>query len=81
MTEDQNLWDQQLFTLEKQFETDRRRQYEAILGQIQTGVFILEPMIPNDPQSLEVTLVNEMGTKFFGRANSAGLQVLIDASH
>lgn len=57
----------------------RRVQYEAILGQIATGVFILEPT--GDSSSLSVTLVNETGTRFFGRSDAADHGVLSDANH
>lgn len=60
---------------------DRTSQYEQILGQIATGVFILEPRDPNDPLSLEITFVNEMGARFFGRSAGSVAEVLSDASH
>lgn len=59
----------------------RMVQYEAILGQIATGVFILEPRDRNRLLRLEVTFVNEMGARFFGRSNGSVDEVLSDASH
>lgn len=60
-------------------EPSRLPQYESILGQIATGVFILEPRVPGDSTTLEVTFVNEMGARFFGRMTSSVEQVLSDA--
>lgn len=61
--------------------TDRMVHYERILGQIATGVFILEPTDPRNLKSLEITFVNEMGARFFGRSEGSVDQVLSDASH
>ncbi|MEM7095167.1 MAG: PAS domain-containing protein [Actinomycetota bacterium] len=61
--------------------TYRLDQYEAILGQIATGVFILEERILGRPESLEVTFVNEMAARFFGRTSSSNSEVLLDAHH
>jgi len=60
---------------------DRMAHYENILGQIATGVFILEPTDPNVPFNLEITFVNEMGARFFGRSDGSADEVLSDASH
>lgn len=60
---------------------DRLAQYEDILGQIATGVFILEPIDANVASSLEITFVNEMGARFFGRSDGSADEVLNDASH
>ena len=59
----------------------RAQQYEAILGQIATGVFILETSVPGDARSLEVVVVNEMGRRFFGRDGDDTCQVLAEAGH
>ncbi len=59
----------------------RLAQYEGILGQIATGVFILEQQDPALPGGLEITFVNEMGARFFGRAAGSIDEVLSDASH
>lgn len=59
----------------------RADQYEQILGQIATGVFIMEPAVPGVASSLEVTFVNEMGALFFGRTVGSAPEVLADASH
>lgn len=56
-------------------------EYEMILGQIATGVFILETAIAGDPTSLEVVVVNEMGSRFFGRGMDDECQVLAEAGH
>lgn len=60
-------------------EPDRLPQYENILGQIATGVFILEPTVLGDSSTLQVTFVNEMGATFFGHTASSVDQVLSDA--
>lgn len=62
-------------------DASRVSQYEAILGQIATGVFILETTVAGDPNSLEVVVVNEMGSLFFGRGIDDDCQVLVDAGH
>lgn len=59
----------------------RAMHYEAILGQIATGVFILETAVPGDPTTLEVVVVNEMGRRFFGRGLEDECRVLADAGH
>lgn len=59
----------------------RLDQYEAILGQIATGVFILETVVPGDSRTLEVVVVNEIGSRFFGRGTGDECQVLADAGH
>lgn len=80
MTTAARIWNQQ--DAPGEIASGRRlRRYEQILGQIATGVFILEPRIAQDPDSLEVTFVNEMGARFFGRIGDTGSQVLRDAGH
>ena len=59
----------------------RTAQYEAILGQIATGVFILETADVDDPGSLAVVVVNEMGRRFFGRGADTSCRVLEEAGH
>ena len=77
MTTAARIWNNSSETAETP--ADRMHQYERILGQIATGVFILEPVDPREPKSLSITFVNEMGAKFFGRAAGTAEQVLDDA--
>ena len=79
MTTAARIWNNANDTAETS--TDRVLQYERILGQIATGVFILEPHDPSNPLSLEITFVNEMGARFFGRSVGSTDEVLSDASH
>lgn len=79
MTTAARIWNNTTDTADTSAE--RASQYEQILGEMATGVFILEPQDPNDPLSLEITFVNEMGARFFGRSVGSADEVLSDASH
>ncbi len=60
--------------------TGRHLEYcEEILGQIHTGVFILEELEPGVPESLTVTMVNSMGAEFFGQAGASHDELLREA--
>ena len=53
--------------------------YGAILEQVATGVFILEPSVPGDLTTMDVSFVNPMGARFFGRTGAIGDEILREA--
>lgn len=53
--------------------------YASILSQVATGVFVIEPRIAGDLTTLDVSMVNEMGAKFFGRHGAVGDDILREA--
>lgn len=53
--------------------------YSTIISQIATGVFIIEPRVPGDLTTMTVTMVNEMGVRFFGRQGAIGDEILDEA--
>ncbi len=61
--------------------SDRLQQYEQIVSNVATGVFILEAVDRRHPGILTITLVNAMGAKFFGRPTCEVSQLLADARH
>lgn len=81
LTDEQKSWADGLAQLEDGLQRDRLAQYEAILGQIATGVFILEPTVRANPSSLEVTAVNETGVRFFGDLTAEGPGILREAEN